>query len=458
MPIRHLIIGNGAAGMSAAEEIRRRDSQADITLVSDEPFAMYSRPGLAYLLTDEIPEPRVFCRTPEYYAEHRLRLLFARAAALDLEHRQVQLSDGENLAFDRLLLATGSSAVPATFPGSALDGVVYLDTLNNVRDIVRRIENGARAAVIVGGGITAMELAEGLAHRHLTVHYLLRKKTIWSALLTPEESQIVESHARTLGIQIHYNEEIAEIVGMHGRVKSVVTTGGQRIACDVVGAAIGVRPNIALAKNAGLKVDRAIVVNEFLETSAPGVFAAGDAAQVFDHWSGEYRVDDLWPSAIQAGRAAGANMAGASVPYIKGVPFNAALLFGVHLTAIGQAGVGARNGDDANEMLQYQSRGSSEVWWARPGAVPYTSAWSHQGDNSLRLVLRGNQIVGALILGVQDLADPLRDLIGQRVDISPIRSRLQMNDALLGQTVRAFWQQWQHSKTSISVRQFQEVR
>jgi len=409
---------------------------------------------LAYLLLGEVPETRIICRQPEFYEERRIRLIFARVAAIDLTRRQVRLADGNPIAYDTLLLATGSTAVPATFPGSQSDGVVYLDTLTNVKDILRRIKSGMRSAVIVGGGITAMELAEGLAHHHVSTHYLLRKKTIWSALLSPDESKIVESHAQASGVQIHYNEEIAEVIGANNRVVSAKLISGKLIACDLIGAAIGVRPNVTLAKSIGLKADRGIVVNEYMETSVPGVYAAGDAAQVFDQWSGDYRVDDLWPSAIAAGRAAGKNMSGLRAPYIKGVPFNAALVFGVHITAIGQAGVGARTDDDPHETLQYQSRGSSETFWARPGAA-YTSAWSHTGDNSMRLTLQANRIAGALILGHQDLANPLRDLIGQRVDISTIRARLQSNDAALGQTIRSFWEQWRRAVTRASARPLQ---
>ena len=441
MTTHNVIIGNGAAGVSAAEEIRRRDASAHITIISDEPGALYSRPGLAYFLMGEIPAERVFCRAPEFYAQNRFNQIHARVISIDVAHRLVQLADGRALQFDTLLFATGSAAVPAPFPGKELDGVVYLDTFANVQDILQRVQRGDRAAVVVGGGITAMELAEGLCHRGVETHYLLRKNAIWSALLTDVESRIVEQRARAQGIHLHFNAEIAEIIGAHGRVSGVRTTSGQFIACQMVGAAIGVRPNVALAKNAGIQVERGIVVNEFLETTASRVFAAGDAAQVFDHWSGEYRVDDLWPSAIVAGRFAGANMVGARAPYIKGAPFNAALIFGVHFTAIGQAGAGQRDTNDANETLQYQSRGSSEVFWARPGG-PYTSAWSHNGDDSVRLVLRDQHIVGALILGNQHLADPLRDLIGQRVDITPIRAHLRADDTTLAQTVRVFWEHW----------------
>lgn len=443
MPPHHLIIGNGAAGMSAAEEIRRRSPHSAITILSDEPYPMYSRPGLAYLLTGEIAEPNIFCRTAEDYARLRSPLIHAHVTALDLAARSVRLSDGRTLPFDTLLLATGATPVRASFPSSDLDGVVYLDTLENIQDLLRRISNGARTAVVVGGGITAMEMAEGLRQRGLTVHYLLRKETIWSALLSDAQARIVERRALSRGIQLHHDSEIAQVVGRGGRVIGVRTTGGDHIECDIVGAAVGVRPNITLTKGTPIQTERGILVDEWLQSSVPGVFAAGDAAQVYDQWSGERRVDDLWSSAVAAGRVAGANMTGARVSYVKGAPFNAARVFGIHVTCIGQAGADSRNGnDDPNETLQYQSHGSSEVWWARPGG-PYGSAWSHDGDNSVRIVLRDHLIVGALILGNQDLADPLRDLISHRVDISPIRDQLRSNEPALGSIVRRFWQDWQ---------------
>ncbi len=441
MPTHHLIIGNGAAGMSAAEEIRRRAPHSAITILSDEPHPMYSRPGLAYLLTGETHESNIYCRTAEDYNAQRLALIHGHATMLDLVRRSAHLVDGRVLAFDTLLLATGASPVVPPFPGNDLDGVVYLDTLDNTQDLLRRVGAGAQAAVVVGGGITAMEMAEGLQQRGLTVHYLLRKRSIWSALLNDAESKIIERHATAHGIHLHYDSEISEVIGHGRRVAGVRTSRGDHIECEIVGAAVGVRPNIALTQDTPIQTERGILVDEFLESSARGVFAAGDVAQVYDQWSGERRVDDLWSSAIEAGRVAGANMTGARVPYVKGAPFNAARVFGVHVTCIGQAGAARRNGDDdPNETLQYQSRGSSEVWWARAGA-PLGSAWSQHGDNSLRIVLRDRFIVGALILGNQDLADPLRGLINQRVDISPIRDRLRADAPSLGSVLQQFWRE-----------------
>jgi NAD(P)H-nitrite reductase large subunit len=352
------------------------------------------------------------------------------------------------LPYDALLIATGARAVPAPFPGGDLDGVVYLDTLDNTLDIVQRAKRAqsARSAVIVGGGITALELAEGLAHHGVETHYLVRKHNLWSALLNDNESHLVERQIQHHGVRIHYGHEIAEIAGERGKVAAVRTTQGEVIPCQIVGVAIGVRPNLALTKDTPLNVDRGILTDEYLQTNVPGVFAAGDCAQIFDVWSGEHRVDSLWPTAVTSGRAAAQNMLGLKHPYHKGVPFNAALLFGLHLTAIGQVAAAGRGGDEEAEELSFISRGSSEVWTAKPGGG-YTSAWADDGTSSQRLVVRDTTIVGALLLGNQRLADPLRDLINQRIDIGAVRSRLTTGGNILAEAVM---EAWTHRKSVLS--------
>jgi NAD(P)H-nitrite reductase large subunit len=435
---QYVIIGNGAAGITAAEELRRRDARASITVCTDEHFPMYSRPGIAYILIDEVTVEQSIARKPEWYQQQRIGLVYSRAERIDFDRRLVQLANGRDLSYDALLIAVGARAVPGSFPGSDLDGVVYLDTLDNTIDVMRRAK-AARSAVVVGGGITAMELTEGLAHFGVETHYLSRRTNLWSALLNDTESKLVETQILHHGVHIHYNREIAEIIGEGGHVVGVKTNKGEFMPCQIVGVAIGVKPNLALAKGTPLKVDRGLLTNEYLQTNMPGVYAAGDCAQIYDVWSGEYRVDSLWPTAIASGTVAAINMTGTQQPYHKGVPFNAALLFGVHLTAIGQVAAAGR-GDEADaEELSYISRGSSEVWTSSPGSG-YTSAWAEDGTSSQRLVVRENTIVGALLLGNQRLADPLRDLIDKRVDIAPIRSRLLAGGPTMASAVMEAWQ------------------
>lgn len=443
---RFVIIGNGAAGITAAEELRRRDPRADITICTDEPYPMYSRPGLAYVLINEVSAQQAMARKPEWYQQQRIELIHSRAVSLDFKRQLVSLANGRGLLYDALLIAVGATAVKAPFPGGDLDGVVYLDNLDNTLDILKRVKT-ARAGVVVGGGITALELTEGLAHHDVETHYLSRKNNLWSALLNDQESKLVERQMIHHGALIHYQREIAEIIGRDGRVAAVKTTKGEEIPCEIVGVAVGVKPNLGLVKGTPLEIDRGLLTDEYLQTNIPGVYAAGDCAQIYDAWSGEKRVDSLWPTAVASGRVAAQNMLGLRTPYVKGVPFNAALLFGLHLTAIGQVAAAGRDDAEAEE-LSFISRGASEVWTSSSGSG-YTSAWADDGTSSQRLILRNNTIAGALLLGNQRLADPLRDLIDRRVDISHIKDRLLKGGTALAVAVMDEWTRWKRGEARL---------
>ncbi|MFQ5595078.1 MAG: NAD(P)/FAD-dependent oxidoreductase [Anaerolineae bacterium] len=440
MATHFVIVGNGAAGLSAAEEIRRRDAQARIYILSDEPHLFYSRPGLAYYLSGDIPHKRVIARTQEYYRDLRLELVHSRCEQLQTDEHMVGLADGRRLRYDAALLAVGNRAVPAPFPGADLDGVVYLDMLNQARDIVQRTRK-SRQAIVVGGGVTALELVEGFHARGVHTHYLLRRDRYWSALLSEKESRLIESRLEEEGVVLHRNTEVVALEGRRGRVYRAQLGTGDTLPCDLVGVAIGVRPNLTLAQQAGLRTERGILVDEYLRTSATDVYAAGDVAQIRDRWSGEYRLDSLWPSAIASGRAAGANMAGAGESYEKGVPFNVAKLCGVMLTAIGQAAA-QRTADEAQLEI---SRGSSQVWTATPVAN-YSRMGRATGSDSIRLVIRDNVLAGALVLGDQSLVTPLLQLIGAEVDVSPILPQLHDRARSFGEVIQPFWQAWKASR------------
>lgn len=432
---RYVIIGNGAAGVTAAEEIRARDPQGNIVIVSAEPYPMYSRPGLAYLLLNEVSDKQVIARKPEWYTGQRFMLIFSRAVKLDTAARYVHLEDGRAVRYDRLLIATGARAAPPPYPGASLDGVVYLDTLDGTKELLQKAKT-AKRAVVIGGGITALEMADGLAHQGVETHYFVRKSALWSAVFNDSESRLLEHHMTAHGVTVHYNTEAAEILGDgQGRVAGVRLANGETFACDLLGAAIGVKPQWTIVQDTPIQTDRGILVNEYLETNAPGIYAAGDCAQVWDRWTNKHMLDSLWPTAVASGRIAGANMAGAKQAYVKGTPFNACLLFGLHITAIGQLGAS----DDAEpEVVQHISRGYSEVWATRP--APYASAWAQDGPNTVRLTLSGDFLVGALIVGQQTLADPIRELIEKQIDIRPLRPYFRTGGPMMTQMIEQYWE------------------
>jgi NAD(P)H-nitrite reductase large subunit len=442
----YLIIGNGAAGMSAAEVIRKRDTRGRITIVTDEPYLFYSRPGIAYYLAGHVPADQLISRRESFYRDHRLDLRFGSISRLDLDAKLAFFDNDEPIAYDVVLLATGASAVRPPFTGGDLDGVLTFDSMDDAKRIIAHGRK-AKAAVVVGGGITAMEFAEGLQHRGVRTFLLQRKDRVWPRLFDPRESEIIETAIKRERVKLLFKEEISEILGKKGKVRGVRLKSGKELGCQIVGVAIGVRPNLKIVAGLPLERDRGLLVNAFMQTNVPSVFAAGDIAQVYDRWTGKHNLDVLWPSAINEGRAAGTNMVDLvrgkdpQFLYKKGSPFNAALLFGVHLTVIGR--VGGQSTEDGEELL-HMSRGSSNVWTS-PFSSNYRSAWDKKGTNSIRIVISNNRIMGALLMGEQQLADPLRRLIENEVDLASYQDQLLVDDADLPQKILRAWQNWRQS-------------
>lgn len=432
----HLIIGNGAAGVTAAETIRRLDSQAHITILTAEPSLMYSRPGLAYVATGEIPPHQVVARRQNWYEQHKINLLFHRAEKIDTINQQVQLADGSTLSYDRLLVATGARAVPPPYPDANLNGVLYLDTLDSTKNLLKHARRG-RKAVVIGGGITALEMCEGLVAQKVDTHYFVRGNRLWGNVFNQVESELLQAQMERHHVHIYFEQEVEEILPSRWgkRVRAVRLKGGGEFPCHLFGVAIGVKPQLEVVRHTPVKLDRGIVVNEFLESSVPNLFAAGDCAQVYDPWTKRHTLDVLWPTAVAQGHVAAHNMVGQRQSYQKGLPFNVCKLFELHITIIGQIDAGQKG--ETPEVMQHLSRGSSEVWFTRPHY--HASAWSQEGANTLRLVMDGQKIVGAMIIGEQSLADPLRLLIEEQVDISAVRPALDAGGEQMRQALFNLW-------------------
>lgn len=412
-PPRYVIVGSGIAGLAAAEAMRHRVPRALISMISEEAHPFYSRPGLAYLLRGDVPEKQLLIRSPEDLRALQLNRIHARVEQVSCANHEVMMNGGARLPYDRLLLATGALASSPPFPGADLAGVVKLDSLDDTRQILK-LAGRRRTAVVVGGGITALELAEGLNARRTTVHYFLRGDRYWADVLDETESHIVMQRLKDEGVILHANTQVKQALGVKGQVTGVETQAGEVIPCHMLAVAIGVRPRTELAAQAGLKVDRGVVVNEFLQTSVADVYAAGDMAQV-----GNSPLDVLWPTALAQGRVAGANMTGAKVPYVKGVPCNVTMLGGLKVTIIGN--VGRKHGAGSDADLVAISRGDSESWRESPEAWVVSE---REEVNRVRLLIGERAIVGALVMGDQGWSRPLQRLIEDRVDITPIRAAL----------------------------------
>jgi nitrite reductase (NADH) large subunit len=427
---KYLIIGAGAAGVSAIEGIRSQDPTGEITQVSDEAAGYYSRPGLAFYLTGEISEDSLFPFQDNDFDRLRVNREQGQVKRiLPLEHR-VEINNGKYLPYNRLLIATGARATQAKVPGLELEGVIKLDSLEDVHRILK-LARRRRTAVIVGGGITALELVEGFRARGLTVHYFLRGDRYWSNVLDETESSIVEKRLKEEGIQIHYQTELVEIVGKRGKVSGVLTADGKIINCDVVGIAIGIQPKKAIAEAAGLKTERGIAVNEYLSTSDGNIFAAGDVAEVYDPTVGKTILDSLWGPARMQGYIAGLNMSGKKVPYYKGIPFNVTRLAGLTTTIIGAVG-GCEDDADVVGIV----RGESEGWRQMPDAIVTQANFD---VNRLRILVGESRLVGALVMGDQTLSRAIHHLIVDQIDISPIREKILHSGHSITDVIADYW-------------------
>lgn len=427
--MRYVIIGSGVAGIAAIEAIRSLDREGEVVMIGDDPYGFYSRPGLAYYLTGELHDKALFPRTAAAYRKMNFRYIKGRVQKILRETHTLELEGGAALSYDRLLLAVGAQATPLKAPGADLDGVLKLDHLEDAKKILKHARRG-RTAVVVGGGITALEMVEGFLARGVRVHYLLRGDRYWSNVLDEQESRIVEHRLQEDGVRLHFHSEIAEILGKKGRVSGVRLADGKTLACDMVAYAIGVRPRLELAKQAGLNLERGILVNEYLQTNDPAIYAAGDAAQVYDPASGQSVLDSLWGPARQQGFAAGLNMAGKRTAYRKAVPFNVTRLAGLTTTIIGMVGSGR------DDDLVGIARGDSETWRHLPEAIIAQTGFE---VNRLRLLVGERMLLGAVVMGDQKLSFPLEKIISDGVDISPIREKLLAPQARVGDVIADFW-------------------
>ena len=436
--MKYVTVGSGVAGLAACEAIRSQDKAGEIVFVSDDPHGYYSRPGLAYYLTGEMDEKGLFPRSKNDWLPLKLRFMNGRVTSIFPGEHRVEVDGATPLGYDRLLIAIGAQTIHLDIPGADQEGVVKLDHMEDARRILKLARRG-KTAVVVGGGITALELVEGLHSRGVKIHYLLRGKRYWSGVLDEQEFKIIEQRLQKQGVKIHYHSELVEVYGKRGHMQGVRLRDGSTLRCDILAYAIGIRPRLELAREAGLAIDRGVLVNEYLQTSSPDIYAAGDAAQVYDPMSERSIIDSLWGPAREQGHIAGLNMTGQSKTYIKAAPFNVTRLAGLTTTIIGTVGRGH------DEDLVGIARGDSETWRALPDAMVAQTGFD---VNHLRLLVGEKNLLGAIVIGDQKLSFPLERIISDHADILPIREKLLQPDAPIADIIVEFWTAWRAQHAS----------
>lgn len=348
---KHLVIlGGGIAGTTAAEELRKRDPEAAITIIEAEAHPCYSRVLLPHYLKGKIPREKVFLRSFESYAKQNIELLAnTRAEEIDVVNRFVRISDGRELPFDQLLLATGGELNLAP---EDRRGVVYLrgvDDADHILSLSREVAmkpEGQRHAVVLGGGFIGLEFMNYFAHLGLPTTVLMRGSGFWSSVLSSSSQQLLVDHARKHGVVVKTQVKAIALEG--DRQLESVVVDGEALPADILGVGIGIRPDRELFERAGIELGRGIRVDERLASNRDGVFAAGDAAEFFDVIVGRHVVYGNWMNAQMQGRAVAGSMMGDEKPFSL-VSSYATELLGLHVVFIGDADPKAADRVDVRE-------------------------------------------------------------------------------------------------------------
>ena len=368
-PRRIVIVGNGITGATAARHLRKRGDD-HITIVSAETAHPYSRPALMYIFMGDLTYNDTKLYEDGFWSKNRIELRRGWVEEIDTTRKSLRLRAGDTLGYDALVLGTGSSSARFGWPGQDLDGVQGLYSYQDVESLERNVGR-AKRAVIVGGGLIGIELAEMLITRGIAVTMFIRERHYWGSVLPDGDAQVVERHAREHGVDVRLETEMKEILpDANGRARAVVTTRGDEIACEIVGLTIGVRPNTTLAKSAGIECDRGILVDRFFRTSVPDVFCGGDCAQHREPPPGRRPVEQVWYTGKIHGEHIAANLCGEQRAYDAGVWFNSAKFFDIEYQTYGDVPSRTPEGTESFFWLDAAGRRSVRInFLADTGAV-----------------------------------------------------------------------------------------
>ena len=331
-PSSVVIVGGGAAGLAAADMLRREGYQGSVTMISADDSPPCDRPNLSKdFLAGSAPDDWIPLRAPEYYAERRIELMLdSRASSIDVRQSRVQLEDGRQIEFGALLIATGAEPVRLEIPGATDSQIHYLRTFADSRAIVAKATT-AKRAVVVGASFIGLEVAASLRARGIAVHVVGPESVPLERVLGRELGVFVRELHESHGVAFHLGKTVDHVDGSR-----VTLSDATELEADFVVVGVGVRPSIALAEQAGLAIDRGITVDAYLETSAPGVFAAGDVARWPDRHSGDRIRIEHWVVAERQGQVAARNILGQRQPF-DAVPFFWSQHYDVAINYVGHA-------------------------------------------------------------------------------------------------------------------------
>lgn len=374
---RYVIIGNGVAGTTAAETLRKNDPTCSIHLLTNEPYPLYNRVSLPRFLQGVITEQKVMIRDLAWHEQRNIQLVTeTMVTGVHTDEHIVVTDTGQHVPYDALLVASGGWANPLRVPGAQGTSRIYnFVTLDDTKTISAKMLE-SRTALAYGGSFISYELCDGFATRKLDTTWLMRGPNFLRNALDEDGGEVVDQIARKFGVEVIHGDEIESVIPKNGVPSSVKTKKGREIQADLIGVGLGITLNMQFLANTPVERRKGIVVNEYLETTIPDIYAAGDIAEFFDPTIGCHHCMGTWDNALAHGRIAGVNMAGGHQPYVD-VPTYTSPLFDVNIAVVGTA-------ESHNPDLVSLSR-------REPG--------EKGNENYRKLFFRDHKLVGVLMIG-----------------------------------------------------------
>ena len=371
-----VIIGNGVTGSTAALELRKLDANCRITMISGESRYPYARPALMYIFMGHMSYQDTKPHEDHIWDDNRIHLVRDWITAIDTDARQLTLHNGDDLAYDKLLIATGAKSNKFGWPGQDLLGVQGLYDLQDLKRLYDTVQT-TRQAVIVGGGLIGIELAEMLHSCGVPVTFLVREVSYWDNVLPAEESAMVSRIIRQAGLGLKLETGLVEIEGDgDGRACAVITDAGERIECQLDGLTAGVGPNLDLVADTAIGTGRGVLVDSSLRTNVPDVLAAGDCAEIVTEGEGRNLLQQVWYTGKRQALVAARVLAGMEATYNPGIWYNSAKFLDLEYHTYGQVNLSVP--DEQN------------LYWEHP-----------DGLHSIRIVYLADRVIGFNTMGIR---------------------------------------------------------
>jgi len=392
--LKFVILGNGAAGISAAEKLRQLNDLCDITVVSIEDIPVYTKFMLPDYIGGKIDKDKLILRDIKYYNKNRIKLLLSeRIENIDNTQKVVCLASGKNLSYNSMLVAVGGSPVVPNIEGLKETGYFTLNSVKDADDIIRNAKQGQKA-VIVGAGLTGIEIAFALKKLGMDVTLVEKGARILPNQLDIPAAEMLVEMIRKEGIGLLLKRDIQRIKENNGLYVEMVD--GEKISFNMLVISIGTRPNIDVVKDLDIKINRGILVNKYMETSVEGIYAAGDVAELQDDKNSGTVSRYIWPNALSQGKCAASNMTGQAQEFSSDASFSNA----VRLRDLPFLSMGMINPDEDYETLVYSDK---------------------ESQTYRKIVLKDNVIKGLILLGDTSSASILGGFVKSGKDISKIR-------------------------------------